>query len=206
MVMVYKDTLRYAFPLLLIMGREPNDTLEMGTKVGPYDFDEKELVEGKEMRRSRCVFWNMAYKLVGDLNGIDDLSVAGLKGKCRIAGTSPIIFADLSPRSIRSAVGNKPGQRLGILPAEFEKHFEAILGCEVIERIDLFLLPGSENDGLEGPRRKLEKQCGSVGKYAISIPFLSTYSYEKAKKRIQENVGVKKRITRIYREWAESLF
>jgi len=90
----YANTLQQTFPLVLIIGREPNTDLEISGEHGLYNFDD----------HPRCAFWNVAYSVVAETQG---LSAAQLKQQCRHRRSSPLVFADALPIGIKYAVRRK---------------------------------------------------------------------------------------------------
>ena len=203
LVLVYGETSHLRFPLVLFVGREPNDSDRVGEDMAIYDFDSQEKVNGIIKRRSRCTFWNMAYKLVGEFGPEEQLTVRGLKDKCKEARSSIVSFADVSPRSIRSAETGKRIEREEMRLTEFHRHFEALIHAEIFSRVNLVLLAGSDKDGLSSQRTELETMLNEAKqeRIAYQVPFLSTYSYEALRKQIRSSVGISSKIREVYDVW-----
>ena len=94
LIIYYKETANKIFPLIMFIGREPNNINPYEDTIGGYDFDEA----------PRCSFWNIGYKIVGNINGF---AVSDLKNKCRSKKSSPIIFSDSLPSPIPMRIKNK---------------------------------------------------------------------------------------------------
>lgn len=206
LVLVYGETSHMNFPLVLFVGREPNDSDRVGEETATYDFDSEEKVDGTIKRRSRCTFWNMAYKLVGDFGPEKPLTVRGLKDKCKEARSSIVSFADVSPISIRSAETGKRIEREEVSLTEYHRHFEALIQAEILSRVNLVLLAGSDNDGLSSLRTELEAMLNEAKqeRVAYQVPFLSTYSYGALRNEVRSSVKISSKIREAYEEWKAS--
>ncbi len=60
------------FPLVLIVGREPNNTTESDGSIGNIPFEEKgiDAITGKKYNNQKCAFWNIAFGLLGSTKEI----------------------------------------------------------------------------------------------------------------------------------------
>ena len=128
----YAETADRSFPLILVVGREPNEDLPPSEATGPYDF-----------RTSKnCAFWNVAYSLLGSV-GTPPRSTAQMKAQAEAAAASPILFADALPLTLRHAAKNKAAQRLAISDAAIERHVAAVFSHrELIDRVRVIILSG----------------------------------------------------------------
>jgi hypothetical protein len=96
-IAVYGDTAERSFPLLMVVGREPNSVNNGPSKgVATYCFDRDD--------GPRCAFWNTSYGIAARSVG---LSTRELKARCRSERASPIIYADALPITIRNQTRNK---------------------------------------------------------------------------------------------------
>lgn len=131
-LILYGATDQRSFPLVLMVGREPNESIPASTASGPYDFDGS----------PRCAFWNVSYGFAGHLSQ-PPLKTAELKRLCRATGASPLVYADALPISIKNAVRDKGSYR-GLVPIdEIERHVRAVFSHEgIIDRVKLVLLSG----------------------------------------------------------------
>jgi len=194
MILVFGDTEARDFPLILFVGREPNDDKPMIKELGKYDFDAPE--------HNRCTFWNMAYRLVADANGQDDsLTTRELKTKCADSGDSPIAFADISPRPLKSRMLMKTMERQRVSEEEFRAHAEAIIHHTIMKRVKLVLLSGSPADNLERHRDYFESLLdGETG--CVRIRFLFPTNCSRNRSLVEADPEVMSIINLIYRGWA----
>ena len=190
LIVVYGNTQKEDFPLILVVGREPNNNVPFDDSVGNYDFE----------KAPRCNFWNTAYKVVADTNGIN---VRELKDSCKKNKSSILAFTDLSPRPLLIRVKNKEKQRSQISKKEFDNHILKIFSKnEIINRVGIIILSGVKNkpefiDALN----IFKKQCGKYQKSFLEIPFLYSGNYREIKSIITESQ--KNTIMKIYRRWKD---
>ncbi|MDP1696123.1 MAG: hypothetical protein Q8L29_04375, partial [archaeon] len=76
LITLFNRTGKGNFPLILIIGREPNNTNKFNNKVGKYFFEDA----------PTSAFWNISYKKIGELKG---LNVKDFKRLCNEKKTSP---------------------------------------------------------------------------------------------------------------------
>ncbi len=197
LLMLYGNSGESTFPLFLIMGREPNDSNPVREDVGRYNFD------GSQKKR-RSSFWNMSYKLVGELNGIEVLTSRELKDQCRKYRTSPIAFADVSPRSIPSPRSGKRQIRTGLPDEEFQSHFERLLSSDAMKRVELILLSGSNRDGLTNQRNAFKERCDMKGIKCLEVPFLFGNNYRTIRKTVEGDSEALSLLHSICEQWSNS--
>ena len=136
LISTYKDSEASTLPLILVVGREPNNEGEFVQSVGSYDFD----------NATRCAFWNETYAVVGKLCGMDGQS---LKQICRDTGLSPIAFTDISPVLIDDSDPNKSARREAIIEKEIEAHVQQIVSLnDKIGRTMVAILSGHQSGSL----------------------------------------------------------
>jgi len=166
MIMVYADTLKHEdIPLVLFVGREPNDRREVGGWVGKYNFD-----GGK--RKRRCAFWNTAYGLVAKT--LDSgFTTKDVKAQSRIARSSVVAFADISPVSFLYSRHGKKKLREMVPKERFETHADQILNNSLMKRVRCIMISGSDRDGLKEQRESFESKAKDRGITCIRVPFLS---------------------------------
>lgn len=120
------------FPLILVVGREPNEDLPPSEEVGNYNF----------RTSGRCAFWNVAYGLLGSVGEPPRLS-RQIKAEAEAAAASPILFADALPLTLRHAARNKAAARLAIEDAAIERHVAAVFSHRaLIDRVRVIILSG----------------------------------------------------------------
>ncbi|MEZ2407335.1 hypothetical protein AB6806_11005 [Bosea sp. RCC_152_1] len=128
----YAGTADASFPLILVVGREPNEDLPPSEEAGDYNF----------RKSGRCAFWNVAYSLFGSVAN-PPRSTRQIKAEAEAAGASPILFADALPITLRHAARNKVAQRLAIEDAAIERHVAAVFSHRsLINRVRVIILSG----------------------------------------------------------------
>jgi hypothetical protein len=135
LIALYGETLQKNFPLIMFVGREPNDDARCMAEVGSYDFDVA----------PRCAFWNMAYKILADFGAPGKMALSDLKDMCRQRKSSPVAFTDISPKPIPHKVLNKAEIRSAIPWPEKQAHLENI-SKDFLKRVSLFFLTGLEGN------------------------------------------------------------
>jgi hypothetical protein len=185
LISVYGRTPAGNFPLILVVGREPNDTIDMGGDVGPYDFD----------RHPRTGFWNIAYKLVGEVDGV---SVKMLKRDCRERGSSVLTFADVSSTPIPSKLPKAKIRKL--VSANYSDHLQQILSNTILDRVELVILSGISDSSYDNQRNFFIKGLMERKKRSVELPFFYGTNYPKIKAKFsEENLAV--RVADILQMW-----
>ncbi len=136
-----------AFPLILVIGREPNGVLTVSNVVGTYDF----------RRAPRCAFWNTAYGVAARILGTTTLA---LKQRCVEQDGSPIVFADALPQSIPNGTWAKHLERAAMPTADILLHVEHLFSHQaLIGRVRLVIASGLQGDVFAPALRIIERQC-----------------------------------------------
>ena len=171
-IAVYGQTEKRDFPLILIIGREPNNDIPLRYEVNKYDFD-------YSPEERKCAFWNMSFKLIGEQN---NLNVREIKQKFIDNNSSFIIFSDSSPQTQKNNKNNKIKIRRNIPEEKIKEHIKKILSEDIIKRVELVLLSGiDEKRGLERNLKCLKEYCTKLGIHYEEIPFLYGSNYKKMK-------------------------
>ena len=188
-ISLYGDTEALRFPLILVIGREPNDDLKMGDEVGPYDF----------MKAPHTGVWNTAYKLVASSRG---MSIARFKKLCRNRGNSVLAFADVSPFTIPNGVKNKAEIRSRYGTEDYVKHVKDIMVKKVFGRVQMVILSGLENSRYIGAVKEIEGECASQEKSLVKSVFF-TMNRRGGWERIRANFSQKELglVGRILDDW-----
>ena len=146
LIQSYGRTLDATFPLIVVIGREPNTDHEISDQHGRYDFD----------HHPRCGFWNVAYGVLGQAAG---LTTRELKQRCRERQSSPLVFTDALPIGLKHAATNKEELRRAAL-AQVPAHIYRIFGFErIISRAALVIMSGLAGDVFEPSADLIEEQC-----------------------------------------------
>lgn len=173
----YKDTLKYNFPLILFVGREPNTENILNSKIDKFDFDD----------HPRCAFWNTAFGVVGYF---EELNIREVKNKFRETKYSNIIFTDSLPKGIKNEIKDKYKIRELINDKEIEKHIENLSKLEILDRVNLIVLCGLEHKKFQYSVKLLKKL--SVNK---NIPIVETkFLIGNNKQKIIEDLKIYKEL------------
>jgi hypothetical protein len=140
-----------AFPLVLVIGREPNGPYPVTNYVGNYDFRDA----------PRCAFWNTAYGVAARLLGTH---TSALKQRAVLQNGSPIVFADALPHSIPTRVGAKHLQRAALPATDVVRHVDNLFSHEaVIGRVRLVIASGLQAGVFTAALRAIERNCAELG-------------------------------------------
>lgn len=131
LLLAYDQTFDRDFPLILIIGREPNNGSCSNGHIGLYDF---KAYPGR-------AFWNVGFSIFGRLN---NYTCKQIKAEFTSRRSSPIVFADAFANGILNGVTSKFAERL--VQSTSEKaaaQVSAILShVEVLKRVKLVLFCG----------------------------------------------------------------
>lgn len=157
-LLYYRSTREQVFPLVLVIGREPNTEMSMGSHAGPYNFREYPYTG----------IWNIAYSLVAE-----EVSLKGWKLKriCEKVGSSPIVFGNALPVGIKSAVPNKLPYRLAA-QNKARQHVQNVFAPdELISRVGLVLISGLDLAEFSESREAIAEQCLRWSLPSVWLPF-----------------------------------
>ena len=161
-ILTYGETLQRGFPVLLFIGREPNDAAARVYGHELHDFD----------KPSNCGYWNTAYGLVAAATE-PRVPTVQVKRICRKSNSSPIVFAEAHPITIPNAVRNKDRLRRSLSDRQIQQHIEHVISFrEVMDRVSLVLLSGLEADSFDRSRALYERYFRDAGVQMRSIKFL----------------------------------
>ena len=158
-LLTFGRTTQLAFPLILILGREPNTAKKTTNQIGSYDFREY----------PRCGFWNTSYGMVARLLNIPTRE---LKRWCVEKESSPIIYADAFPTGIENAVVNKWNIRNNLSRESAIGHIESIFSYQqILSRVALVILSGLESTSFRAFVQKIEAESLVRKIPCIQMPF-----------------------------------
>lgn len=127
-------------PLILVVGREPNNPNPFNNEIGNYPL--KALVYGDGKKKRTVAFWDQSYGTVGKIAGLDCPS---LKSLARKAKASPIVFTDVMPTPAEYRPGSKVPRHAREAADEnmISAHHEMIFSRNIImDRVKLVILAG----------------------------------------------------------------
>lgn len=173
-ILTFGQTAEQKFPLIMFIGREPNNSTMSDSTVGNYNFNDF----------PNCAFWNIAFGLVGTCTSKNTYEI---KQVFKTSNSSPIIFTDASPKGIPSKETNKRQFRNTLTHQDFDHQIEVIFKSPLISRVKLIFLCGlTENNFLYFQEHFIKKAL--THKIPTSkIPFLFGNNVPKIKAQITEN-------------------
>lgn len=175
LISVYGDTAQRTFPLLLVIGQEPNTDHAMGTHIGGYDF----------VQHPRCGFWNVAYMLAARSAGMQTYQ---LKQHCVARGSSPILFADALPIGLRNDIKTKHLARKNVPHTLIDDHVSAILSHKaILDRVDLIILSGLYDSAFSHAKQQLRAGAEAQGLPCIELPFFHGVNSKHIQARLDES-------------------
>lgn len=159
LISIFSETASRSFPLILVIGREPNTALAISADVGLYDF----------RMYPRCGFWNISYKMVAHKA---DLSTSDLKSLCIQRHSSPIIYTDALPIGLPYGVRYKDMYRSKILETQIKQHITNIFAhFALIARVQLVVLSGLHDSGFKCSKKLISQECQDRDIMCINVPF-----------------------------------
>jgi len=139
------------FPLILVIGREPNGPYPVTNRIGSYDF----------RSAPRCAFWNTAYGVAARILGTNTRE---LKQRSVLKDGSPVVFADALPQSIPNGTAAKHIRRGALSAMDVLRHVDNLFSHEaVIGRVQLVIASGLQDDNFKTALRAIERNCAELG-------------------------------------------
>lgn len=159
LILAHDQTYDRQFPLILIVGREPNNKGVSNGNLGLMNF----------VKYVRCAFWNVAFGIFGRINGSGcrEMKLEFIKRKA-----SPLLFVDSFSQGIENAEKSKHNIRIMQIEHS-EEHIDSIFKhAEVIKRVKLVLLSGLRNPIFENFKVKIKEKLVELNIPVREIPFL----------------------------------
>lgn len=162
-LLVYKRTRDFTYPLILVIGREPNTERKVENFVENYDFD----------LARRCGFWNSSYSLVARKTHFKIARC--LKEACREKESSPIIYADALPNGIPHNSQSKGDRRRETLPEDISRHVANIFSHrKIIDRVSLVFLSGLDAPEFRVAVNAINSRIQDIQVAAITLKFFTS--------------------------------
>lgn len=177
LMLAFGKTYTGNFPLILVVGREPNNGTISDNSPGFYVFETKE--------QRRCAFWNTSFKLFGEFNG---LATREMKQKFFEVGSSPIVFTDASAQGIPNKVTTKETTRRQLIKEDFYDQVDAIFANEdILKRVKLIFLSGLTSPVYNDFKQKINQRALISNIPIKEISFLIGYNYKKIMTEITQS-------------------
>jgi hypothetical protein len=175
LILAFGSTYEKDFPLILIVGREPNNETVSDKSFGYYDF----------RMFPRCAFWNLSFKLFGSFNG---LTTTEIKQEFVSRNTSPIIFTDASSKGVLNKVTSKHKVRNSLTEEDFNNQVDSIFANEKLAiRIKLIILSGLSSNIYQDFKVRLNHEALKRQIPTKEILFLFGTNYPKIEKELSDN-------------------
>ncbi len=159
LIQSYADTLAHTFPLILVIGREPNTDLPITAEHGRYDF----------RAYPNCGFWNIAYSTMARTV---QLTTGQFKQRCQDYDSAPIIFADALPIGLKQAISNKQTYRAMLPDAAVTQHIVRLFAYQpLIQRVRLVVTAGLYRPTFDIAITQIEAQCQQLAITYRHLPF-----------------------------------
>lgn len=174
LLLSFGQTYEKDFPVILVVGREPNNETISDKSFGFYDFT----------KFPNCAFWNLAFKLVGSYNS---LTTTQIKQKFIAHNCSPIIFTDASSKGILNKVAAKNEVRNSLKKEDFNAQVDAIFADEKLtKRVKLIILSGLSSNVYNDFKERLNQQATNRQILTKEISFLFGNNYPKIEKEMSD--------------------
>ncbi|MGD9933429.1 MAG: hypothetical protein AB7T37_06895 [Dehalococcoidia bacterium] len=163
-LLVYGDTEKLSFPLMLILGREFNGVGDVVRRVGQYNWSES----------PRSLFWNTTYRLIAQVAGFSE--GMALKDFCSTRRSSPIALSNALPAAIPdgATASQKSRLRKAIPESLIHEHASFVLAGALGTRVKLVLLSGADGPDFGAASAVFEEECTRRGLPLATIPYLAS--------------------------------
>lgn len=110
-MLAYCETVGRSFPLIMLVGREPNK--DSGSAINIIEgipFEEiREIPQGGIKHLSHCNLWNISFATYGYMTGSGNTYF--VKKLFKTKNSAPLLITDAFPKAISKSVGNKDAVR-----------------------------------------------------------------------------------------------
>ena len=195
MIYLLGDTELLSYPLILTIGREPNQDLELDNSIG--------LLCAAEFSMQRGGVFVTAYTQIAKQFTGDNTMISRFKGYCLQNNASPILFANAYPKAIKNEVVNKVQLRAQLTAEEIRQHISNLFNCPLAKRYALVIQHGVDNSAASQIAQQTVKQyCSELGISYIT----SAYFYNGNSEKIQRDLSsVKSNINAIVAEFTKHI-
>lgn len=158
LILAFRQTYNHKFPLVLVIGREPNhDSISDGS-LGHYDFTAYQ----------KCSFWNVAFSVLGKFNAI---TTKKIKHEFLRREASPIVFADAFPMGIKNFIVDKHSIRKMQLEDLVNQANAIFLHKNIIERTSLIIFSGLSHTIYDQFKALISTKSEKYNIRTINAPF-----------------------------------
>lgn len=133
---VLGDTQNIDFPLILTIGREPNEDEALDNSIG--------VINNEEFKSMSGGVWVTAYTQIAKISLGRNATARQLKDICFEKNISPIIFTNAFPMAIPNSINNKVELRNKLID-KIPAHIISIFDKQLIDRVQLVIHHGSND-------------------------------------------------------------
>lgn len=174
-LVAYQKTATKDFPLMLVVGREPNESIPVSPTLGTYDFK----------AHPAAAFWNMAYRLLARSDQSPNFGTGELKQLCIQKQSSPIVFADALPITHPYGSG-VPKPEVG--ENAIKEHVNSVLGHnEVIGRVRIAFLSGHKREPYKTASELFKKRLDDMGIRWFDTSFFALHHSRLIEAEVEES-------------------
>lgn len=171
---VFGATLDQKFPLVLVVGREGNNSGAVTDFIDRYNWEES----------GRSAFWTSTYTYFARICGLG--TATDTKRLVSQRGSSPIVFANAAGIVIPNAVADKERLRAAVQREDRKIHVETLLAHEEItSRLAFVILSGLDDGESLASKRYFEAACAARGIPWVSVPYFYGTNLDRIAKAIQ---------------------
>jgi hypothetical protein len=162
------------FPLILIIGREPNSDMDIENKIGSYKFE----------LSPRCGFWNTSHGMLARIEGIETRK---FKERCSQKNRSPIIYADSLPHCLKNQVKDKSYHRKQLTSEEIKPHIVNMFSHHcLINRVRLVITSGLQHEDFHLAKNTIKVKCNELNIPLIHLSFFNGVNDKKIQNELDQ--------------------
>ncbi len=189
LLLKYQQTDQLNFPLILVIGREPNTNDLSDGLVGDYDFE----------KYPKCAFWNVAFSLLARVIGSTRKEI---KEELRRQQAAPLLFSDAFAQGIENKVNNKLIIRNGQVSTANDQVEALFKYTYLLDRVSLIILSGLDHKVYDNFKSKIYNRLKRSNTTIIELPFFYPTNMPSIMNRLTEESSMM--IKEIYQTYIEA--
>jgi len=189
LLLKYQQTEQFNFPLILVIGREPNTNDVSDESVGNYDFEDY----------PKCAFWNVAFSLLARIIGS---TRKGIKAEFKKQQAAPLLFSDAFAQGIENRVNDKLIIRSGQAEAANDQVEALLKHTYLLGRVKMIILSGLEHKVYDNFKTEIYNRLQNTNVTIIELPFFYPTNMPSIMNRLTEEGGDV--IMEIYQTYVEA--
>lgn len=172
----YGETAAASYPLILIIGREPDGDEVVSNTMGTYE------LTLAYHHRFRVASYALAARTVV-------WSPTDFQGRCRQLNGSPLLYAHAVPQGVLNSTPATRRSRQMVPEASIRQHVANMFGHSILEQVKLVILSGLDGNTFDLPRDLIVASCAERRIPVVHLPLFSSYNA----KRIRQELDPKSR-------------